>query len=291
MSIGSIGAYGGGNQLLLSLLSRLSSTQSTSATTTASGATAASTSATSDSTALAANNLSGPSKAQLSDQVLQLLTMMQASMPTATGTTAGTTSSTSSNATTSSQNGLSSLISAMDTDGDGTVSQSEMEKYIQGLGGTQAQADSLFTALNQGGTGNLTQAQLASDLQNAGPMQGPHGHHHHHHHGEGQQATAGDVASKLMQAMDANGDSAISQSEFENFVTSIGGTTSEADADFSALNTQGSSGITTDQLTSAISAFQSSTATPTQSKNAILTMLDNLGSTSASVTTNGTTSA
>jgi len=276
MFIGSASGGGGANQLLLSLLNRISPTQSTSATTAADSSTPADpTAANASTTDTSGTSLTGPTKAQLSDQVLQLLTMMQATsgMQPNSGTAAPS-------STTAAQNGLSKLVSAMDTDGDGSISQSEMESYIQGKGGTQAQADSLFTALNQGGTGNLTQAQLSQDLQNA--PAGPHGHHHHHH--QEQQASAGNVASQLMQAMDTNGDSSISQSEFENFVTSIGGTTDEADKDFSALNSQNSSGITTDQLTSAISAFQSSSTSPTEAKNAILTMLDNLGSTSNTTT-------
>ncbi len=279
-----IGAYGGGgaNQLLLSLLNRLSPAQSTSAATATNNGTANSIATTVDSTAAATSNntLTGSSKAQLSDQVLRLLTMMQDTSSMGAGT-----NSVSFTPAVQSQNRLSNLISAIDTDGDGSVSQSEMESYIEGKGGTQAQADSLFSALNQGNTGNLTQTQLASDLQNAPGPNGMHGHHHHHH-GDQQQASAGGVASQLMQAMDSNSDGSISQSEMENFVTSIGGTASEADKDFSTLATQGSSGITTDQLTSAISAFQSSSTTPTEAKNAILTMLDNLGT-----ATNGTASA
>jgi Ca2+-binding EF-hand superfamily protein len=283
MFIGNASGGGGANHLLLSLLNRLAPTQSTSATTAADSSTAANPIAANTSTADAGSTgWSGPSKAQLSDQVLQLLTMMQATsgMQQTSGTPAASSATTA-------QNGLSSLVSAIDTDGDGSISQSELETYIQGKGGTQAQADALFTGLNPNGTTNLTQAQLSQDLQNA-PAGRAHGHHHHHH--QEQQASAGNVASQLMQAMDSNGDSSISQSEFENFVTSIGGTTSEADSDFSALSGQGSTGITTDQLTSAIAAFQSSTQAPTDAKNSILTLLDNL-KTNTTAAANATTAS
>lgn len=282
-----IGAYGGGgsNPLLLSLLNRLTPSAPVAAVQNNDISSSISGSAADPAAAASSNNnLSGSPKAQLSDQVLRLLTMMQDASNANAG--AGGTSSTAIGAS-SAQDGLSKLMSAVDTDGDGSISQSEMESFIEGKGGTQAQADALFSGLNQSNTGNLTQAQLASDLQNATPLQGRHGHHHHHHHGDGAQASAGDVASQLMKAMDSNNDGSLSQSEFENFVTSIGGTTNEADKDFSALNAQGNSGITADQLTSAISTFQSSTATPTEAKNAILTMLDNLGT----APTNGTASA
>ena len=152
-----------------------------------------------------------------------------------------------------------------------------MESYIEGKGGTQAEADALFNALNQNGSGNLTQAQLQSDLQNAAPM---HAHHGHHHHGGGH--SADQVGAQLVQAMDSDGDGSVSQSEFENFVTGLGGTVSEADTDFAALNTQNSSGITATQFSSAITAFETSGQNGTAA-NPVLTLLDDLAKNGATV--------
>ena len=199
--------------------------------------------------------------------------MMMQNDPSAT-TSAGT----SSTASTTSQDPLTKLVSAIDTNGDGSISQGEMESYIESKGGTQAEADLLFSSLNQGNTGNLTQTQLASDLQNAGGPQAHHGHHHHH----GAPPSADDVASKLVQAMDTSGDGTVDQSEFENFVTSQGGTTSQADSDFAALDTSNSGSVSASQFSSAITAFelagQSQSVTGTTSP--ILALLDGLGNTS-----------
>ena len=56
--------------------------------------------------------------------------------------------------------------------------------------------------------------------------------------------------------MDTSGDGTVSQSEFENFVTGLGGTTSEADSDFAALDPQNSGSVTTSQFSDAIKAFE-----------------------------------
>jgi Ca2+-binding EF-hand superfamily protein len=242
MSISGIGT-GNASQLLAAMLSQLDS--ATSATSSANTGTS-STSSTVVSSTDSDTALTGSGKGNLSDQILGLLMMMKndpSMSQTATNSNSTSTSSTSISAT-SLSDPLSNLISAIDTDGDGSISKSEMESYIESKGGTQSQTDALFSALDQNGSGSLTKAQLASDLQNAAPggAQGARGHHHHHHHGS--VASANDVASKLVQAMDTDADGSVSQSEFENLVTSLGGTTSEADADFAALDTQNGGSVT-----------------------------------------------
>jgi Ca2+-binding EF-hand superfamily protein len=219
----------------------------------------------------------GSGKGDLSAQIMGLLMMMQ-NDPTASTTSTASTASTSQNASNTSQDPLSELVSSIDTNGDGTISQSEMEAYIESKGGTQAQADTLYSSLGKNSEGNLTQAQLSTDLQQAGASSAsrPHGHHHHHH--SGGSSSANDVASQLMQAMDTNGDGTVSQSEFENFVTGLGGTTSEADTDFSALTTQNSGGVTANQFSNAITAFESGNQLQSlaglNTSSPILTLLD-----------------
>lgn len=175
-------------------------------------------------------------------------------------------------------------MSAIDTDGDGSISQSEMESYIQGKGGTQSQADALFSALNQNGSGNLTQTQLASDLQSAAASR-PHSHHHHH----GGPPSADTVASHLLQAMDTNGNGTVDSTEFTNFVTSLGGTVSEGSADFAALDTQNSGSVSANQFSAAITAFESAAQTQSaasmSSGSPILTLLDAMAKNASAGTT------
>lgn len=266
MSICGIGS--GASQLLPTLLSRLDSTASASST--SSAATTTSAASTTSSTAAADNSLTGSGKAELSAQILGLLMMMQGdpSQTAASGTQAGTSSP------------LTNLVSAIDTNGDGTISQSELESYITSNGGTQAEADALYAGLGGNGSSGLTETQLASDLQNAGAGAVHHGHHGHHH----QAASADEVGSQLVQAMDTNGDGTVDQSEFESFVTALGGTTSEADADFSALNS-GGDGITASQFSQGITALEQASSAANGAKSPILTLLDDLAQTGSSSST------
>jgi Ca2+-binding EF-hand superfamily protein len=233
------------------------------------------------------NGLTGPSKAAISDQILALLTKMQ-SLATSSGTTGSqpTNASTAIAPASTAISPLSQLISAITTNDDGSISQSEMESYIQNLGGTSSEADALYAGLNQGNSGNLTQAQLSSDLQQAqlgnNPQQAQQagGHHHHHDHGV---PSADAVANDFVQAADSNGDGSVSQSEFTNFVTGLGGTTSEATSDFTALDPNNTGSVNAAQISTAIKAFEAlgnSATIATNSTSPILTFLDSLAANS-----------
>jgi len=166
-----------------------------------------------------------------------------------------------------------------------------MESYIQSQGGTQSEADSLYSSLGKNSAGNLTQAQLSSDLQQAG-ANGPSGANGHHHH-RGQPPSADNVASKFVQAMDTNGDNSVDKSEFENFVTSLGGTTSEADTDFAALDTQNSGSVTANQFSDAIKTFEADSQTQSVAASSttspILALLDAFTKSASTTTTTSVT--
>jgi hypothetical protein len=241
------------NPALLALLSRLSSTNAASSA--SSAASFSPTTSTGASQGCGASNaLSGSGKGSLSDQILSLLMQMQQASGTqgnASTSISAASLTTAISASSTASDPLKQLMSAMDTDGDGTVSEAEMESYIGKLGGTQAQADTLFSALNQGGTGNLTTAQLSNDLQQPGPAGvAAHHHHGHHHHGGADQ-----MDSQLLQAMDTSGD----------------GTTSQANSDFSALDPSSTGGVTS--FASAIKAFETASQTATGTSS-VLTLLN-----------------
>ena len=206
------------------------------------------------------NAVVGSGTANLSADIMQVLLMMQ-NYPAAAPSPAAT------------ADPLSNMVSAIDTNGDGTISQSELETYLQGVGGTQGQADALFEGLQKNNAGNLTQAQLAADMQNAAPAHG--GHHRHHHH---QAAASSDkVGLQLVQAMDSNGDSSVDQSEFESFFTALGGTATQADADFAALAPQDGGGVTAGTFSDAVTALEQNAVNGSPSP--ILTILDDLART------------
>jgi Ca2+-binding EF-hand superfamily protein len=168
------------------------------------------------------------------------------------------------------------LFSAMDGDGDGEVSQSEMESTIEKQGGTQAQADSLFNALNQSnstgsGSSGISESQMASAVSQAQQAHGAH--HHHHHKSGGANDQADSTASSLLQALDGNDDGSVSEDEFSNFVTANGGTAAQASNDFMALNTSGSDALTSADFAKAFNAYQ--TQQSAQSPGAMVVSLLN----------------
>jgi hypothetical protein len=68
-----------------------------------------------------------------------------------------------------------SLFSKLDTDGDGKISQSELETALGSSGVDASRADALFTKLDRDGDGGIGQGELTSALRRG------HGRHHHHH--------------------------------------------------------------------------------------------------------------
>ena len=231
MSISGLGSAAG--QTLAALLSQLNSTSAVTGFSDDSDDTAGA-SAPAATASGASNTLTGSTKASLSGDVLQTLLQLQ--------------QDTSSSATqaASTSDPLQSLFSSIDSDGDGSVSQTELENFIEQAGGSQSQADSLYAALGQtgqtsgtsGSNAGLSEGQFASALQQAAPPPGPPpagGHHHHHHHGGG--GGASQAGNDLALAIDGSGnsDGTINHSELESFVTANGGTTSQADADYAAI--------------------------------------------------------
>lgn len=222
-------------------------------------------------------SLTGSTKASLSDEILGLLTQLQqqagtqsGASSTSTGIAAISAASTTIGTASTSSDPLRQLFSAIDSDGDGAISQTELESYIEKQGGTAAEADALFSGLNQGNSGNLTETTLSNDLQQPGQAQQAGGGHHHHH----LPPTADQVGSDLVGAIDNNGSGTVDQSEFENFVTGLGGTTAEADADFTALDPSGTGAVDASQFASAVTNLQTASAAAGSSPSPILTLLD-----------------
>jgi Ca2+-binding EF-hand superfamily protein len=58
------------------------------------------------------------------------------------------------------------LLQALDTDDDGSVSESELSNFVTANGGTAAQAANDFSALDTSGSGSLTSADFATAWSN-----------------------------------------------------------------------------------------------------------------------------
>ncbi len=145
------------------------------------------------------NGVTGGSSAALNPNTLFIFISMQEQQSSAQG--AGSQAGASGSANTAQ-----TLFNSIDTDGDGVISQAELEKAVTAAGGTTAQADALFNKIS-GGNGSIGENQLASALNKAD------GHHHHHHLGgsggttEGSDAGAGsgDPLSALVSGQTADG--------------------------------------------------------------------------------------
>jgi len=71
------------------------------------------------------------------------------------------------------------LFNAIDTNGDGQISQSELENAVTSIGGTKAEADALFAKLDSNGDGSVSTTEFAQAMPKDG------GHHHMHMGGMG----------------------------------------------------------------------------------------------------------
>ncbi|MBI1329069.1 MAG: hypothetical protein GC166_04095 [Alphaproteobacteria bacterium] len=154
MTISGVGgsASGYASQMLMSLLARMSSTQNVSSDASSTTMQGSEFPSQSFGTGGVQNALQGPTKPSISEGIMQMLLSLQDDSSTAP-------------ANSSIQNPLSRLFSAMDSDSNGAVSQSEMESYVQGQGGTADQADSIFAALSTSGTGSISQSEFAAALE------------------------------------------------------------------------------------------------------------------------------
>lgn len=243
-SVGSSAA----SQLLATLLSKLASASSPSSASSSQSSMTGTVSAFQQAIPGDSGTSSAPPVSPLSGNVLEALIALQAQQGSSTQAPG---------ASTNSSNPVQQLFSAMDSDGDGEVSQSEMETYIEGAGGTQAQADALYTSLDRNGSSGVTEIDMANAVSKSQQTQQPwHGHHHRHHGMDG--SNQGDrVANTLLQALDSNDDGSVSDSEFTNFMTANGVSPADAQNDFTALDSGNSGALTSADFAKAWQAYTS----------------------------------
>ena len=244
-----IGAASYALNRLASLFSELSPTTATGSTGSSSSTSSTSSASTANSAAVVSfdNGLTGSTQPSLSSQILATLMQMQGATQTDGTQTNGT-------QTSGSTDPVQNLFNAMDSDGDGSVSQSEMESYLEKAGATQGQADALYTALNPNGSSSgITESQMASAMPTPGAM----AHHRHHHHQAGGASGSGSPADALMSLLDSNQDGSVSQDEFTSAVTANGGTAAQATSDFTALDSDKSGTLTSSDFATAWQNIQS----------------------------------
>jgi Ca2+-binding EF-hand superfamily protein len=188
-----------------------------------------------------------------------------------------------------------SLFSQIDTNGDGTITQSELEQAVTAAGGTTQAADALYAQLDPNNTGSVSEQQFAQGLSQILP------HHHGHHHGGGADAANStnsntadgalaslfdadsgnsapgssptQIAQNIFSQIDTNGTGSITQTELEQAVTAAGGTTQGADALYAQLDPNNTGSVTEQQF---VQALQPPSASGTTAQDAVLALLDSV---------------
>jgi Ca2+-binding EF-hand superfamily protein len=245
MSIAGIGSQGPGNltQMLSSLLTRLDTTSKTSDTTdTTTTSQSTSTSVSSES------NLTGTTKPSLSSMILGALIGLQGQSDSQSSSSSASTSSDSTDP-------VQNLFSAMDSDSDGSVTQSELETYLEQVGGTSEQADSLYSLLNTDSADGISKEEMASQ---APPPPPPGGGPGGPPPSDDTADSSSDVSDQLVSLFDTDGDGTVSKTELTDFVTAHGGTESDAATEFAALDTSNSGSLTSSNFSDAIENLQNS---------------------------------
>jgi Ca2+-binding EF-hand superfamily protein len=200
------------------------------------------------------------------------------------------------------------LFSQIDSNGDGSISQAELEQAVTGAGGTKAAADALYAKLDPNNTGSVSEQQFAQALGQAAP------HAHHHHHGGGGGGAGGSdgtgatdaltqlfnadsggpgnsptqIAQNIFSQIDSNGDGSITQSELEQAVTAAGGNTAGADALFAKLDPNGTGSVSEQQF---INTLQPPSAGGNTAQDALLALLDQVTQSTATAPVGGVSGA
>ena len=163
------------------------------------------------------------------------------------------------------RNPVAELMSKVDSDGDGSISKSELEAAFQSVAGEDgssdatATADSLFAKLDSDGDGAVSEDEVAQAMR---PPGGHHGPPPPPPSSSSEATSSDDVFSSL----DTNGDGVISKAEFE-------AATGQATATSGATATTGSSDDS-DATASLLSLLQS--ATGQQTANSVRTQMMDL---------------
>ncbi len=217
--------------------------------------------------------------------------------------------SASANTSTSGSAFAQNLFSQIDANGNGSISQSELENAVTAAGGTTQAADALYAKLDPTNTGSVSEQQFSQSLSQV------MGHHHHHHHAQADQdgdagdasngssaqdalaalfngasggANAGQVAQDLFSQIDTNSDGSITQSELQNAVTAGGGTAAAADALYAQLDPTNSGSVSE---TAFAQALQPPSTTGNTAQDALLALVNRTNSSAAASPTTTSASA
>lgn len=164
-----------------------------------------------------------------------------------------------------------SLFSQVDTNGDGSISESEFENALGSAGADKTQADDLFSKIDTNGDGSISTDEMHSAMQKA---HGGGGHHHHHAGGAG----GSDPLQSLLAGASADGTTSQSTTNSDGSTTTTltytDGTTVEMTTPAAASGDSGSNGKSSNpdapnfaNLMKQLISMQAQLATPTMNLN------------------------
>jgi Ca2+-binding EF-hand superfamily protein len=247
MSVSSLGASqgSGASQYLAELLSRLKSTNTQA--TNAYSETGSTRSAQAGKTADAATGATAPT---LSDQVIGALVMLQ--MQSAQPQT---------NTSPSSMDPVNSAFEGIDSDADGSISQSELETAIQAAGGTSEDAATIFGALGGSDSTGISKDAFQEAAQAGGPPAGgPRRRPDDAPAMDGQNPLS---ASGLLSALDTNQDGTVSSDELASVSEDAAAPArlvSDLSSNFAGVDSNGDGAISEDELNTFLEDLKSQAA-------------------------------
>jgi Ca2+-binding EF-hand superfamily protein len=156
------------------------------------------------------------------------------------------------------------LFDKIDANGNGSVSQSELDQAVTSAGGTTAAANALFGDLDPSDTGSVSEPQFAQNLPLPafGAEMGSQliAAQAQNTAGSSGSGPASAFANQLFSQI-TNGGSTLTQSALEQAVTSAGGTTASADALYAQLDPNNTGSVTEQQFAANLPSIFN-TATP-----------------------------
>lgn len=174
------------------------------------------------------------------------------------------------------------LFSKIDSNGDGNITQSELDQAVTSAGGTTAAANALYGDLDPNDTGSVSEQQFAQNLPTVfGPEMGGQLIAVQAQSSGGLSGTdrTSAFANQLFSQI-TKGGSTLTQSALEQAVTSAGGTTASADALYAQLDPNNTGSVTEEQFAANLpSVFNASTSdSGTSASDAIAALMKALAS-------------
>ena len=156
------------------------------------------------------------------------------------------------------------LFNSIDTNGSGSITQSQLDQAVTAAGGTTASANALFSDLDPDDTDSVSEQQFVQNLPAFSPeMGGQLIAAQEQNSGDSSGSDPASAFANQLFSQITNGGSTLTQSELEQAVTSAGGTTASADALYAQLDPNNTGSVSEQQFAANLPSVFSTSATST----------------------------